>query len=330
MATNRTAARALVSCAALLVFPLAAARAQRNTAPATPAPAHTIQGVVRDTLGKPLDSAEVIIVGKRAAARTDSAGHYRLRDVEPGSYEIRARRIGYQAVTHHADVSENSGITVDFELVRVVHSLTPVISTAKAGGLSGVVGDSSYAALPGVEVRAVGSGQVVRTDSLGAFFLDLKPGSYTVTFRRDHFASRLMGVRLPPDSGKRVMVWLTPQDRAPLREFAHLQELSQRIVMMSGVTSKIYTHDDIMDITRDDLRDVVRRTAMGDVTNCRASLDGEPRDVVSIADIDPDDVEMMEVHLKTPEMPGARPGAARGGRAFIPRGCPMVILWMKP
>jgi hypothetical protein len=320
-----------------IVLPFVASGAQQ-VAP------RTIAGIVRDTSGKAIDSVEVLILGRKSSARTDSAGRFRIANVDSGHYTIRARRIGYRSQTQQVVLDITSGAFVDFSLVPIVHALTPVVSFAKAGGLSGVVGDTSYHALPGVEVRAVNGGQVSTTDSAGAFFLDLKSGSYTITFRKDHYATRLLGVHLPPDSGKRVMIWLPPQDKPPIREMAQLQEMSHRAVMRSAVWGKVWTHDDIMASGVDDLRQLLHQLAMGDLTYCVAMIDGGPNRA-PLSDIEPEDVEIFEVDVKAPAMPGSAlwsgktngkaPSRSAGGSSLssrAPVGCPppsQTNVWLR-
>jgi hypothetical protein len=55
----------------------------------------TITGVVRDTARRPLRDAEVMIVSPEMRVRTDSTGTFRITGLAAGTYEVRARRIGY-------------------------------------------------------------------------------------------------------------------------------------------------------------------------------------------------------------------------------------------
>src|SRR6478672_11227696 len=79
-------------------------------------------------------------------------------------------------------------------------------SQASSSGIAGVVKDTSGAVLPGVTVEAsspalIEKVRVVYTDAAGAFrIIDLRPGTYTVTFTLPGFNTvRREGVELPAD-----------------------------------------------------------------------------------------------------------------------------------
>jgi protocatechuate 3,4-dioxygenase beta subunit len=55
----------------------------------------TLQGHVRDTAGRPIRNARVIIVGTSFSAPTDSTGSYRIEKIPPGMFALRATYVGY-------------------------------------------------------------------------------------------------------------------------------------------------------------------------------------------------------------------------------------------
>jgi subtilisin family serine protease len=60
-----------------------------------PAPTHAVRGVIRQTDGRPLAGARVLLEGTPLlAAVTDSAGAYTLTGVPPGAYQLSASRGG--------------------------------------------------------------------------------------------------------------------------------------------------------------------------------------------------------------------------------------------
>src|SRR5262245_13857729 len=82
--------------------------------------------------------------------------------------------------------------------------LYPQSSFAQATGIAGVVKDPSGAVLPGVTVEAASDALIERvrtatTDSQGQYkILDLRPGTYTVTFTLPGFSSvKREGIELP-------------------------------------------------------------------------------------------------------------------------------------
>src|SRR5438445_10156623 len=82
--------------------------------------------------------------------------------------------------------------------------LMPVrLSAQAAGGIAGVVRDTSGAVMPGVTVEAASSALIERvrtvvTDTEGLYkIVDLRPGTYTITFTLEGFTSvRHEGIEL--------------------------------------------------------------------------------------------------------------------------------------
>ena len=96
----------------------------------------------------------------------------------------------------------DEGGTAVFALVPVARVLAPVVTVSARGGLSGVIGDTAYHALPGAQISVLASQYHTTADSLGGFFLPLKPGKYMVSVKRDGYMPRLTSVSIPPDSGR--------------------------------------------------------------------------------------------------------------------------------
>jgi tetratricopeptide (TPR) repeat protein len=90
----------------------------------------TLQGFVRDSSGRPVANATVCLQAQAAqprdsqtkdaqpiAARTDSAGAYRLSAVHPGVYSLRAEMTGYGAANFSSIVlEENESKTINLTL----------------------------------------------------------------------------------------------------------------------------------------------------------------------------------------------------------------------
>ncbi len=57
----------------------------------------TVTGRVVDQDGKPVVAATILIVGTRLGAYSDTEGHFTILNVAPGTYEVKASRIGFNA-----------------------------------------------------------------------------------------------------------------------------------------------------------------------------------------------------------------------------------------
>lgn len=102
-----------------------------STVPAHSAPTGTITGSVVDSFsGKPLISANVIIVGTSQVTSTDHKGEFTLEHVHPGTLSLRASMVGYDPQTI-TDIHLVPGavLEISFELESCVIELEEVILT---------------------------------------------------------------------------------------------------------------------------------------------------------------------------------------------------------
>ena len=91
-------------------------------------PGGSIQGVVRSQNGEPLEAATVLIVGTRFGAQTRADGRYTIAAVAPGTYIIRANRIGFAAREQQVVVSAGAAAVADFALNRAAVTLEQVVT----------------------------------------------------------------------------------------------------------------------------------------------------------------------------------------------------------
>lgn len=110
---------ALRSLALALALP-AAVRAQA-----------TITGVVRDTAKRPIADAEVMIIAPEMRVRTDSSGAFRISGLAAGTYEVRARRIGYFPAQTKVVLRERTTKPLIFELPSRTVMLDTVTVTSR-------------------------------------------------------------------------------------------------------------------------------------------------------------------------------------------------------
>jgi uncharacterized protein (DUF2141 family) len=256
----------------------------------------TLVGMVSDTSHFGIDSADVLIASLRRRTMTAADGAFRFNDIKPGRYEVTARRIGFVAQEGTVIVGADGGVAT-FCLVPAIRELAPVVSTARRGGLSGVVGDTAFNILRDVEISVVNGGKHVVNDSTGAFFIDLKPGRYVVQFKRPGFGSRLVSVTIPNDSGRKMLVWLAPVSRGEQnREAAAADELKWRLDNAVNSRSQLYTREDLNKTSATDLVQVANLAAVGGVSDtCSVMIDGGPW-LMKVWELKTADLEMFEAY----------------------------------
>ena len=139
----------------------------------------SIRGTVTDNTGATVVDAVVALSGNAQPARTATSGAdgvYAFADVPPGTYTLAITppsgftlgAAGPASVTVTGGIEANASA---FVLNRVAN-----------GSVSGIVMDSSGAAVAGVPVGLIGNGQPLRTTQTGAngafTFMDVPPGTY--------------------------------------------------------------------------------------------------------------------------------------------------------
>ena len=107
----------------LLLLTLSAGAA---TAQKAPKPLPILRGAIQDTLGNPLEAAQLEIVGLNRSATTSASGAYRLEDIKPGKYWIVARRIGYEPLRAALTLNPGDDREVVFQLNPMPHNLPDV------------------------------------------------------------------------------------------------------------------------------------------------------------------------------------------------------------
>jgi len=273
--------------------------AQQPTLP-KPAGPKTLVGIVTDTIGNPLDSVELTISSLKRHAMSGADGTFRFDDIKPGPYQVVARRLGYYPQMQSATVDDN-GATISFSLLLGVRALPPVVSSIARGGLSGVIGDTAYNIVSEAQISVIASDHRTLSDSMGRFFLDLKPGKYMVNVSRPGYRTRLVSVTVPNDSGRRMTVWLTPTNVGQYnRDAMAFDALAARLARRNPVWSNIYTREDINRMGIEDgiqLAQVGAGKRMDDT--CSAIIDGGPRRLPLWA-IETADIEAMETYTTPP------------------------------
>jgi iron complex outermembrane receptor protein len=86
----------------------------------------TIRGTVADSSGTPLPNASLTVQGTELRATSGGSGDYEIRGVPAGRRTVRARLIGYRAVSSPVTVVANDAAQLNFSLARSAVQLAPI------------------------------------------------------------------------------------------------------------------------------------------------------------------------------------------------------------
>lgn len=299
----------------------------------------TVSGVVRDEGGAPIREALVVIDpdSLRLRGRTGDDGRFSFAGVPAGHFEVRVVRIGYRPQSRTIDVAGNA-LQVEFTLTSIPIPLDTVAVRVSRTGLYGRVFTRGIALLPyeprplrGARVQAVNEPHSVTTGNDGRFTMPLAVGSHGVLISLNGYATRLIPVSIAPDGGVEINVVLDSL-YAEYQRFDEdqLRGITWRQNRATNPAAFISQHE--IDQDAKNLRDAVRysnsllsrgvvlRESEQKHDSVCVYLNGKARTGLQLRDIDPKDVEALEVY----------PPGTIGDRdrlAIFPLGTPCENLW---
>lgn len=163
-------ARTLAFAASLLVLASVAARAQAPRA---------LVGLVRDSSGRGIPSAEVRARGNIIVARSDDSGRFHVLQMPAGARGVFVRRLGFAPARVLIPTSPGNTDSVDVVLTAVVAVLPSMVALAQHDSLSHEVLADFWAR------RARGFGKFITRDDIdrrgGIHFVDLVRSVPSVT-----------------------------------------------------------------------------------------------------------------------------------------------------
>lgn len=195
--------------AAVLAMTSAAAVAQTPT---------RLTGVVRDSADAPLADVEVVLRNTSRGTRTNSRGQFTLDDVDPGTYRVWFRRLGYRSVEYTWVAVRGQGTEIAVGMSAIPRTLDPVVvraeedrAAASRASLLGLVIDPNQMPVGEAEVQLVGANMYGTTRSNGGFlFKPLDIGTYAVRVRKLGFAPTTATVQLLPNDDREIVIVLQP------------------------------------------------------------------------------------------------------------------------
>lgn len=89
-----------------------------------------IVGSVEDSTGAPVPEVQIEVLGTRMRLVTSEGGRFRIADLRAGTYQLRARRLGFEPVQFAVQVTSQDTARVAVELHGTVRDLAKVVVTA--------------------------------------------------------------------------------------------------------------------------------------------------------------------------------------------------------
>jgi iron complex outermembrane receptor protein len=138
------------------------------------AQAGTIVGAVRDTAGRPLAGAVVVITGLARSAVADGDGRYRLAPVPPGMHAVLARALGHRPRLDSVRVAPGDTAALNFALVPSAIEVAPVVVAAAKRSQLTAEAVTSVAVVEQADIarRAVNTVDEALARAPGAYVLD--------------------------------------------------------------------------------------------------------------------------------------------------------------
>lgn len=124
----------LVQRSAALLATLAVGVATPRLAAQEAAGVATIEGTVREqSTNRPVELAQVHVVGKNIGASSNRDGFYRITNVPAGQVELRIRMVGFSPTSRTVTVTAGGTETVNFTLSPTAVQLEAIVTTGTAG-----------------------------------------------------------------------------------------------------------------------------------------------------------------------------------------------------
>ncbi len=272
----------------------------------TQAVPRTLTGVVRDTLGRPLGDAVIVLnpMGSQRATRADAAGRFRFDRVDAGRYSMRTTWIGYLPDERTIEVPP-AGLEVTIALTPVPFRLDTLTIVGRRTGIFGITAyRQDLRALGAVEVSVLGTRHRARTPSDGKFsFGDVRAGGWVVMAKRDGFETMLLSVAVPDTAGVELsMAMDTIRTKAQAIANNRVLDMQRRVNRMQLNSSAIVPYQELVRVGRQSLdmalryspTFLIRGLVIQDV-EC-VFINGLPKPSILAKDIAAEDVAMVEVY----------------------------------
>src|SRR6185436_19599688 len=85
-----------------------------------------LKGTVRDSTGKAVEAASILIRDTKFATATDAGGKYKIDHIPAGNYTVVVNTVGYNSSDNYTAIRENETSILDFNLAQKIQMLKHV------------------------------------------------------------------------------------------------------------------------------------------------------------------------------------------------------------
>lgn len=209
---------------ALLLCSTALGEYRPATASPTPPPNGWVRGTITDVANSSTRLSNVTVKADGKTVYSDAQGNYEM-ELKPGTYTFSFEKNGYVKTTATVKVLPARETRQDCSLLKDL------------GWVSGVVTDAS-ARLSGVKIYVQDSNGAtvssnVQTDAQGQYKLELKPGTYTLTFEKNGYSKVTKTAKVKAGSTSQLDVAMTA---AMIKVHGVVSDATDPSIKLSGVT----------------------------------------------------------------------------------------------
>jgi hypothetical protein len=204
----------------LLSFAIAPGRLTAQDPPPPPPPASSdtvrpdtpggLTGRIVDPVGKPIEGADVLIIGTTRRGRTGKDGRFVVPGIPPGAVELLVRKLGFEPAD--GALFLNPGRQFDLQI-----ALTPLntlgkvtVTTQVFNEIRGFITDPSGAPLDSVQISLAGERNFVTRKDGEFLFANVMPGKWMLRMSRRGYETRVLGLQMVPQLDRTVSIKLQP------------------------------------------------------------------------------------------------------------------------
>ncbi len=145
----------------------------------------TIEGVTLDAeSGTPITNVNLYSIPATVVLVSGNNGQFTFSNLDPGSYSIVAKKLGYDSTVINLNVTAGFAATANILMSRTDTTITPTTGSLNGNVIDAVTGNP----IQNAEISTDPSSTLIFTDNQGNFtFENLSPGSFTISVSKNYY-----------------------------------------------------------------------------------------------------------------------------------------------